>query len=117
MQPVVPDFTSPEHIHDCWIEQAVTLVETVAYDGTVYDLVLESEHTFFANGMLVHNCEECHDVDGEVMDFGSDRQEELHPPYVKCLGEDRCRCQQIALLSNGQELEVDEIDEDAIDTD
>lgn len=57
-------------------------------------------------------CDECSVVDGEVMDFGDARQLELHPPYVKCLGGDRCRCIQIAILDNGDEVNVDEIEED-----
>ncbi len=64
--------------------------------------------------MDTNTCEECEDVDGEVMEFGDDRQEELHPPYVKCLGGNRCRCVQIALLSDGSEIDVDEIDEDTL---
>lgn len=60
-------------------------------------------------------CEECEEVDGEEMELGDARQKELHPPYVKCLGWDRCRCIQIAILENGMEIEVDEIDEDAIE--
>jgi hypothetical protein len=61
-------------------------------------------------------CEACEAVNGEVMEYGSARQEELHPPYVKCLGGDRCRCIQIALLSDGREIDVDEIDEDDLET-
>ena len=60
-------------------------------------------------------CDECAEVDGEEMELGDDRQLELHPPYVKCLGEDNCRCVQIAILENGQEINVDEIDEDTIE--
>jgi hypothetical protein len=65
--------------------------------------------------MDTYTCDECEAVDGEVMDLGDARQIALHPPYVKCYGGDRCRCVQIALLDNGMEIEVDEIDEDTID--
>ena len=65
--------------------------------------------------MDTNTCDECADVDGEVMDFGDDRQLELHPPYALCLGEDRCRCIQVALLDDGSEINVDEIDEDTLD--
>jgi len=64
--------------------------------------------------MDTHTCDECSEVDGETMDLGDARQEELHPPYVKCLGGDQCRCVQIAVLENGKEINVDEIDEDTI---
>ena len=64
--------------------------------------------------MDTNTCEECEDVDGEVMELGDERQEELHPPYILCLGGDRCRCIQIALLADGTEINVDEIDEDTL---
>ena len=65
--------------------------------------------------MDTSTCIECEAVDGEVMELGDDRQLELHPPYIKCAGGDRCRCVQIALLSDGSEIDVDEIDEDTIE--
>ena len=63
--------------------------------------------------MDTNTCDECEDVDGEVMELGDDRQLELHPPYVKCYGGDKCRCVQIALLSDGSEIDVDEVPEEA----
>ena len=65
--------------------------------------------------MDTSTCEECEDVDGEVMELGDDRRPELHPPYVKCLGGDRCRCLQIAILSDGSEINVDDVPEEAYD--
>lgn len=65
--------------------------------------------------MDTNTCDECFDVDGEQMELGEARQQELHPPYVKCLGGDQCRCVQIALLSDGSEIEVDEVPEEAYD--
>lgn len=64
--------------------------------------------------MDTNTCDECAAVDGEVMELGDDRQQELHPPYIKCLGDDRCRCVQIAVLEDGSEVNVDEIDEDTL---
>jgi hypothetical protein len=66
--------------------------------------------------MDTSTCDECEAVDGEQMELGDDRQEELHPPYVMCLGGDRCRCVQIALLSDGSEIDVDEVPDEAYDT-
>jgi hypothetical protein len=66
--------------------------------------------------MDTNTCDECSEVDGEVMELGEDRQEELHPPYVKCLGGDRCRCVQLALLSDGSEINVDEVPDEAQET-
>lgn len=53
-----------------------------------------------------NTCEECDAVDGRVMDYGSDEQQELEPPYYKCLGGARCRCQQIAVLADGDLLTI-----------
>lgn len=64
--------------------------------------------------MDTSTCDPCAEVDGEQMELGDARQQELHPPYVNCLGGDACRCVQIAMLENGMEINVDEIDEDAI---
>ena len=51
-------------------------------------------------------CVECSDVDGEVAPYGSDRQQELLPPYVLCLGGENCRCQQIGVSSRGTVLRL-----------
>ena len=81
-------------------------------DGTIWvDKVI---HTAV---MDTNTCDECAEVDGEEMELGDDRQLELHPPYVKCLGGDRCRCVQIALLSDGSEVEIDEVPDEAYDED
>ncbi len=89
--------------------QFETLVDAVNAGDVLVDAVVQTAI------MDTNTCEECEEVDGEVMDLGDARQRALHPPYVKCLGGDRCRCVQIAILSNGQEIDVDEIDEDTID--
>lgn len=51
-------------------------------------------------------CEECEKVDGEVTVFGSARQEELAPPYYRCLGGENCRCVQLAILSDDTMIEI-----------
>lgn len=66
--------------------------------------------------MDTNTCDDCAEVDGEQMELGDDRQEELHPPYVMCQGGDNCRCVQIALLSDGSEIDVDEVPDDAYPT-
>lgn len=91
----------------------VTLAKAIEIDAVVQSAVMDT-----------HTCDPCAEVDGEVFEYGSARQEELRPPYVKCLGalrdpdgiDNPCRCVQIALLSDGRQLEVDEIDEDALET-
>lgn len=48
-------------------------------------------------------CPNCEAVDGEVMEFGSDRQLELEPPYANCEGKDNCRCVQLFILADRRE--------------
>jgi hypothetical protein len=87
----------------------ISKAEAIADGQILVDAVIQTAV------MDTNTCEECELVDGEVMELGDERQEELHPPYVKCLGGDRCRCVQIALLSDGTEINVDEIPDEAYD--
>jgi pterin-4a-carbinolamine dehydratase len=87
----------------------ISIVEAVNQGIIAVDVVVQTAV------MDTATCDECAEVDGEEMELGDDRQRELHPPYVKCLGEDKCRCVQIAILENGMEINVDEIDEDTIE--
>lgn len=52
----------------------------------------------------VNLCDECEKVDGEEMEYGSDRMYELMPPYSRCEGNkgggDACRCEQLYLLKD-----------------
>lgn len=86
--------------------QFISIADAVSGGEIVVDAVIQSAV------MDTNTCDECADVDGEQMELGDDRQRELHPPYVKCLGGDRCRCVQLAMLSNGDIIDVDEIEED-----
>jgi hypothetical protein len=86
----------------------ISKAEAVAGGEAIVDAVIQTAV------MDTGTCDECAEVDGESMELGSDRQEELRPPYVKCRGGDACRCIQIALLSDGSEIDVDEIDEDTL---
>lgn len=86
----------------------ISIFEAVQGGDVLVDAVVQTAV------MDTFTCDPCAEVDGEVMDFGDKRQLELHPPYVKCFGGDRCRCIQIAILDNGAEVNVDEIDEDTI---
>jgi hypothetical protein len=67
-------------------------VERDDYSGVVYDVSLDSGHTFFAEGMLVHNCDVCRELDGLQVTMDDPRYEEYLPPNPECLGQDRCRC-------------------------
>lgn len=64
--------------------------------------------------MDTNTCDECAEVDGETMELDDDRVEELRPPYVKCEGGDRCRCVMYVLLDSGKEINIDEIDDEAL---
>jgi hypothetical protein len=101
-----PDFPHAQRDESGKFESIVDAVNAgeIAVDVVVMTAVMDTA-----------TCDECADVDGEEMELGDERQKELHPPYVKCLGEDNCRCVQIAILENGMEINVDEIDEDTID--
>lgn len=87
----------------------ISIADAIAGGDILVDAVVQTAV------MDLNTCEPCEEVDGEVMDFGSDRQLELDPPYVGCLGGKRCRCQQVAILDNGQEIDVDEIEEDTLE--
>jgi len=95
--------------HDFETGKFVSKAEAIAQGDLTIDAVIQTAV------MDTNTCAECEDVDGEVMEYGDERQQELHPPYVKCLGGDFCRCIQIAILGDGTHIDVDEIDEDTID--
>jgi hypothetical protein len=56
---------------------------------TVYNLEVEEDHTYVANGFLVHNCPLCLAMDGR--EFGLDEPFAQHP---------NCRCTAIPLLKD-----------------
>lgn len=59
-------------------------------------------------------CEECEAVHGEIFDYGSARMDELEPPYIRCLGGNRCRCIHYALLK-GSGFDVSEVTEEELE--
>lgn len=61
---------------------------------TVYNLEVEEDHTFFANGVLVHNCMACLVSDGEV--FRSNQELSDHPGG---------RCAVVPILMVGPEVQ------------
>jgi hypothetical protein len=87
----------------------ISTVEAIAGGEAIVDAVIQTAV------MDTGTCDECAEVDGEQMELGSDRQEELRPPYVKCAGGDHCRCVQIAILADGTEVDVSDVDEDTIE--
>jgi HK97 family phage portal protein len=68
------------------------------YRGLVYDFTVPGDETFFAEGVLVHNCKNCREINGRWIGNTSDgvamaEVERLYPQggYVDCLGRSRCR--------------------------
>ena len=62
------------------------------YSGPVYDFTIPGDRTFWAEGLLVHNCDPCRDVDGT--EYGSLAEAKVAYPtggYEACLGRLRCR--------------------------
>ena len=58
----------------------------------VYDITVENEHCFYANNVLVHNCDECASMQGRV--FTLDEIEPMIPKHINC------RCFTIPVLKN-----------------
>lgn len=59
-------------------------------------------------------CEECEAVDGEAFPYGSERMDELDPPYALCLGRRRCRCTQFAVIGRDA-IDVDEVSDEELE--
>jgi hypothetical protein len=89
------------HIHKVILLRVVD-VQRAPYCGPVYDFTVPPDATFWADGMLVHNCSECIAVDGtEYPDLASAMQDYAAGGYVDCAGGPRCRGTIIAV---GQEV-------------
>ena len=67
------------------------------------------------NIMDKNTCAHCADVNGEVMTYGSARMYELEPPYILCLGEDRCRCHQLALVPGHGAIDREDISDEELE--
>jgi hypothetical protein len=59
-------------------------------------------------------CDECLAVDGETFEYGSERMDELMPPYAKCLGGDNCRCSQLAIVG-GDQIDVADVSDQELE--
>jgi hypothetical protein len=81
-----------EYIKELWKHRTVTAVVPLAAPPVVFDVVLPVDHTLFADGILVHNCDDCEEADGTVVEAGSDEADIMATPYYKCAGNDQCRC-------------------------
>lgn len=76
----------------------VSSIRHEAYRGEVYDFTVPVDETFWAEGVLVHNCGPCAEVDGKWLGNTDDpdtpaRVAEVYPNggYRYCEGGVRCR--------------------------
>lgn len=90
-------------VHDLSVLR-VTTVDRRAYRGYVYDLAVPGDETFWAEGVLVHNCKPCRVINGKWIGNSDDpdivaKVEAVYPNggYVDCLGGVRCRGTTIAV--------------------
>jgi len=76
--------------------------------ATVYNLEVEGEPEYYANGLLVHNCSGCAPLDGKWIEFGGDFRtlipdKEVRDSYKKTCQvpplHNRCRCRQTCVMS------------------
>jgi hypothetical protein len=70
----------------------ITGIEREQYAGDVYDFTIPEDETFWAEGVLVHNCTPCRDIDGtEYATLTAARRAYPNGGYTRCLGGSRCR--------------------------
>lgn len=63
-----------------------------SYSGPVYDFSLSPDRSYFAEGLLVHNCDPCAAIDGTVFDSLEEASEAYAGGgYVDCEGGPNCR--------------------------
>ncbi len=76
----------------------VIAIRCVPYRGKVYDFTVPDDRTFWAEGVLVHNCDPCRSVNGTWLG-NTDQMDQVlaaypggaYGGYVGCLGRERCR--------------------------
>jgi hypothetical protein len=77
----------------------VDRIDRQNYCGEVYDFTIPGDHTLWADGVLVHNCEPCITADSGTMLSPQDAVL-LGPPNPDCQGGDFCRCTLVWVLSD-----------------
>jgi hypothetical protein len=92
--PAWPDGTAALRTHrihnlDCI---KITGISREQHAGHVYDFTIPGDETFWAEGILVHNCGPCEQIDG--YQYPSTEEANADYPgggYVECEGLERCR--------------------------
>jgi hypothetical protein len=80
------------HVHKDTLVEMVTSISREQYDGVVYDFTIPGDQTFFADGLLVHNCTNCKAVDGTEYDSMAEAIKDYPSGgFHECLGGLRCR--------------------------
>ncbi|MGH3588322.1 MAG: hypothetical protein ACRDQ0_18620 [Pseudonocardia sp.] len=70
----------------------VAAIRKEPYAGEVYDFTVPGDETFWAEGVLVHNCNPCKELDGtEFTDLAEAWATYATGGYRECLGGVKCR--------------------------
>jgi 2'-5' RNA ligase len=82
----------------------ITAIERESYAGDVYDFTVPEDETFWAEGVLVHNCKPCRDIDGTKYTSLEDARK-AYPTggYTGCLGGARCRGTLVTVWPSGSD--------------
>jgi hypothetical protein len=87
-------------VHKKMVLMRVDATTVTRYVGRVFDFTIPGDHTFFAEGVLVHNCGPCADVDGREYESIEDAM--LDYPslggFFDCEGGERCRGTAVAVF-------------------
>lgn len=82
----------------------VDAVDRMPHQGFVYDFTVPGDETFWADGVLVHNCKPCRKINGKWIGNSDDpdiaaKVEAVYPNggYKNCLGGVRCRGTLVAI--------------------
>nr|WP_169786646.1 head maturation protease, ClpP-related [Streptomyces alboflavus] len=82
-------------VHDLSVQVAtaqIAAIERELHAGEVFDFTIPDDETFWAEGVLVHNCTPCADIDGrEFEDLDAVRAVYGAGGYQECEGGIRCR--------------------------
>ena len=79
----------PQNVISCNVQSNVLL----DIEESVYDITVDEDSTFFANGVLVHNCSPCSAARGYYpLSSGP------YPGQI-CLGGGACRCERVVIYA------------------
>jgi len=76
----------------------IKILSRVVKDCTVYNLDVEEDHSYIANGFVVHNCPQCMALDQKVYPLGEPHPQP--PAHVQC------RCTIVPVLKSWRELGI-----------